>query len=264
MNRIDKKFEQLKKDNKKALITFLTVGDPTLEMSEKLVLEMEKQGADVIELGVPFSDPASDGPIIQEADIRALANGVNIYKVFEFTAGIRDKVSVPLVFLLYYNIIVQYGIEKFFKECAASGVDAVIIPDLPYEESGEIAEYTEKYGVYQIQLVSPTSHERIKAISENAKGFLYCVSSMGVTGEKAEFETNFTEFFETIRKYTDLPACIGFGISNAEQVRMLKQYCDGVIVGSAIVGNVARGRTDDEKIEKLREKMTELKSGLAD
>lgn len=262
MNRIDEKFEQLKKENKKALITFLTVGDPDLEMSEKLVLEMEKQGADIIELGVPFSDPSADGPVIQEADNRALANGVDIYKVFDFMAQIRNKVSVPLVFLLYYNVILQYGSEKFFAKCREVGTDAVIIPDLPYEESGEIAEYTEKYGVYQIQLVSPISHERIKAIAESAKGFLYCVSSLGVTGEKAEFHTDFKGFFEAIKKYTHVPACVGFGISNKEQVGMLKEYCDGVIVGSAIVGAVAKGNTDEEKLENLREKVKELKAGL--
>ena len=262
MNRIDERFEKLKKENKKALITFLTVGDPDLDMSEKLILEMEKQGADVIELGIPFSDPSADGPVIQEADNRALANGVDIYKVFEFMTKIRDKVSVPLVFLLYYNVVMQYGVEEFFAKCKEVGTDAVIIPDLPYEESGEIAEYTEKYGVYQIQLVSPTSHERIKAIVENAKGFLYCVSSLGVTGEKTEFHTDFQEFFGTIKKYTNIPACVGFGISNKEQVSMLKEYCDGVIVGSAIVGAVAKGVTNEEKLNNLREKVKELKSGL--
>ncbi len=261
MNRIDKKFQELQ--NKKALITFVTAGDPNFDLSEKIVMEMEKDGADIIELGVPFSDPSADGPVIQEANIRAMSNGADIYTIFDFVKKIREKVSVPLVFLIYFNVIFQYGTKKFFAKCSEAGIDGVIIPDLPVEESGEISEYTEKYNVYYINLISPTSgEERIKKITENAKGFLYCISSLGVTGEKKEFRTDFDNFFSMIRKYTDMPCCLGFGISNGKQVSMLKNYCDGVIIGSSIVKAAAQGNTDDEKLQSLRDKMRDLKSGI--
>ena len=249
MNRIDERFAKVKADGRKALITFLTVGDPNLEVSEKAIYTMQEEGVDLIELGVPFSDPAADGPVIQRADERALAQGVDIFKV-------------PMVFLLYYNVMVQYGIEKFFKRCQETGVDGLIIPDLPYEESDEIKEYTEKYGVYQISLVSPTSKDRIKNIAKDAKGFLYCISSLGVTGEKSSFVTNFDEFVGTIKKYTDVPACVGFGVSNGRQVKELTKYFDGAIVGSAIVKSIATGESVEERINNLREKIKDLKSGL--
>lgn len=257
MNRIDERFSQLKKENKKALITFLTVGDPDIETSEQAILAMQEEGVDLVELGVPFSDPAADGPTIQRADERALVAGTDIFKVFDLVQKIRDKVKIPMVFLLYYNVIVQYGTEEFFKRCADTGIDGLIIPDLPYEEGDEIKEYTEKYGVYQINLVSPTSKGRIEEIAKNSKGFLYCVSSLGVTGEKSAFKTDFDDFAGTIKKYSDIPACVGFGISNSEHVRELKKYFDGVIVGSAVVKALA-----DKGIDGLREKVSELKSGL--
>lgn len=262
MNRIDERFNKLKSENKKALITFLTVGDPNIEVSEKAIFAMQEEGVDLIELGVPFSDPAADGPTIQRADERALTAGTDIFSVFELVEKIRDKVEIPLVFLLYYNVIVQYGAEKFFARCAETGVDGLIIPDLPFEESDEIAEHTEKYGVYQINLVSPTSRERVKDIAENSKGFLYCVSSLGVTGEKTEFKTNFDEFVGIIRQSAKIPACVGFGISSGAQVKELGAYFDGAIVGSAIVKAIASGNTDEERIANLKEKIKDLKSGL--
>jgi tryptophan synthase alpha chain len=262
MNRIDERFEKLRKENKKALITFLTVGDPNMEVSERAIYAMQEEGADLIELGVPFSDPSADGPTIQRADERALANGTDIFKVFDLVEKIRDKVEVPMVFLLYYNVIIQYGPEEFFARCKSAGIDGLIIPDLPYEESGEIKEYTEKYGVYQINLVSPTSRERIKNIAADAKGFLYCVSSLGVTGEKSSFNTDFDEFVGIIKKHANVPACVGFGISNGEQVRALSQYFDGAIVGSAVVKAIATGESADERISNLRAKIKDLKSGL--
>ncbi len=262
MNRIDEQFAKLKQEGKKALITFLTVGDPSLDVSEKAIRTMQEEGVDLIELGVPFSDPAADGVTIQAADERALKQGVDIFKVFELVGKIRADIKIPMVFLLYYNIIVQYGIDEFFKKCQSAGIDGLIIPDLPYEESGEIREYTEKYGVYQINLVSPTSRDRIKTIAENSGGFLYCVSSLGVTGEKSSFQTNFEEFFADINKYAKVPACVGFGISNGKQVRELSSYCDGAIVGSAIVKAIASGKTESESIENLKNKIRDLKSGI--
>lgn len=262
MNRIDERFNKLKSENKKALIAFLTVGDPDMNISEKAILTMQGEGVDLIELGVPFSDPAADGPTIQRADERALQSGTDIFKVFDFVAKIRDKVQIPMVFLLYYNVIVQYGIDEFFKRCKDTGVDGLIIPDLPYEESDEVKEYTEKYGVYQIHLVSPTSKDRVKVIAANTKGFLYCVSSLGVTGEKTGFDTNFEEFVGAIKQCSDIPACVGFGISNGQQVKEMTRYFDGVIVGSAIVKAIASGKTESERMENLRAKIRDLKSGI--
>ena len=259
MNRIDERFAKVKADGRKALITFLTVGDPNMEVSEKAIYTMQEEGVDLIELGVPFSDPAADGPVIQRADERALAQGVDIFKVFELVRKIRNNVEVPMVFLLYYNVMVQYGIEKFFKRCQETGVDGLIIPDLPYEESDEIKEYTEKYGVYQISLVSPTSKDRIKNIAKDAKGFLYCISSLGVTGEKSSFVTNFVG---TIKTCTDVPACVVFSVSNGRQVKELTKYFDGAIVGSAIVKSIATGESVEERINNLRAKIKDLKSGL--
>ncbi len=262
MNRIDERFNKLKQENRKALITFLTVGDPDTDISERAVLTMQEEGVDVIELGVPFSDPSADGPTIQRADERALASGTDIFKVFEFVEKIRDKVEIPLVFLLYYNVILQYGTDKFFARCKETGVDALVIPDLPFEESGEIAEYTEKYGVYQINLVSPTSRDRVRDIAGNSKGFLYCISSLGVTGEKTSFDTDFDEFVGIIRRYAKVPACVGFGVSNGKQVKELMKYFDGAIVGSAIVKAIAAGDSADERMNNLREKIRDLRSGL--
>ena len=262
MNRIDERFNRLKEENKKALITFLTVGDPDIETSETAIYTMQEEGVDLIELGVPFSDPAADGPTIQRADERALENGTDIFAVFELVNKIRSNVEIPMVFLLYYNIIVQYGVESFFAKCADTGVDGLIIPDLPYEESDEIAEYTEKYGVYQINLVSPTSRERIKDIAKNSKGFLYCVSSLGVTGEKKEFQTDFEDFAGTIKEYSSVPACVGFGIADGAQVREMCRYFDGAIVGSAIVRAIASGASKEERMDNLKKKITDLKSGL--
>lgn len=262
MNRIDEHFNKLREHEKKALITFLTVGDPDIRVSEKAIYAMQEEGADLIELGVPFSDPAADGTAIQEADARAIEGGTDIFRVFKLVEKIRGDIKIPMVFLLYYNVMYQYGIEEFFKRCQSAGVDGLIIPDLPYEEGGEIAEYTEKYGVYQINLVSPASRGRVERIAKNSKGFLYCISSLGVTGEKSSFQTNFDEFFSLIKQHAKIPACVGFGISNGKQVKELSSYCDGAIVGSAIVRAIASGTTDEERIHNLRKKLRDLKSGL--
>ena len=249
MNRVDKKFSELKVAGKKALITFITAGDPSLDMTKKLVLEMEKNGADLIELGVPFSDPIAEGPVIQEANIRALKVGVNLEKIFCCVAELRRETQIPLVFLMYFNSILSYGLDAFFARCKEAGIDGVIIPDLPFEESDEIAEYTEKYGVYQISMIAPTStEERIQKICERARGFLYCVSSLGVTGTRQEFKTDFSTLFESINKYAKIPRCIGFGISSPEQIKELQGYCDGLIIGSAVIKQIANASTDAEKI----------------
>ena len=235
-NRIDAAFQRLREQDKKALITFVTAGCPDLEASRELVLEMERQGADIIELGIPFSDPIAEGPVIQAADQKALEQGVTPKDVFDLVASLRQDTQVPLVFLLYYNIILHMGPEKFFQACAQAGVDGVIIPDLPWEESAEIAALTRVYGVYQISMVAPTSNqERMQQICADAKGFLYCVSSLGVTGTRSQFHTDFKTMFQQLNSFTNLPKCIGFGISTPEHIRQLRGFGDGLIVGSALV-----------------------------
>ncbi|MCM1053931.1 MAG: tryptophan synthase subunit alpha [Bacteroides sp.] len=235
MNRIEKCFEQLKAKNKKALITFITSGDPDLKTTEAAALEMFGKGADIIELGVPFSDPVAEGVTIQKASLRALRGGVDLDGIFSCVKNIRAKSEKPLLLMMYINTIFVYGTERFFKACAEYGIDGVIVPDMPYEEKDEIADFADKYGVININLVAPTSHDRIKEIASNSKGFLYCVSSTGVTGVRSSFSTDFDKFFGTIKKYASCPCAVGFGISGPEQAKKMSEYCDGVIVGSAIV-----------------------------
>lgn len=265
MNRIDKKFAELRAQGKKALLTLVTGGDPSLDMTHDLILEMEHNGVDLIEIGIPFSDPIAEGPVIQAANIRALQGGVNLSKIMEMVHRVRTKTEIPLLYWMYFNSILHYGIERFFAECAEVGIDGVIIPDLPYEESGEIFDYTEKYGVYQISLIAPNSDadmERVKLICKEAKGFLYCASSLGVTGIRSEFHTNFSEMFRELNQITDLPKCIGFGISKPEHIVQMKDYCDGLIVGSAVVRQIESGATPGEKLEQAGSFIKSLKSAF--
>lgn len=260
MNRIDKCFEDLKAAGKKALITFITAGDPDMETTEKLALEMYEKGADIIELGVPFSDPIAEGVTIQRSSLRSLNGGTNLSKIFDAVKNIRKKTDKPLVLMMYINTIFVYGTEKFFSECREYGVDGVIVPDMPYEERDEVLECADKYGIHSINLVSPTSHDRIKEIAANSKGFLYCVSSTGVTGTRSEFTTDFDSFFGTIKKYVKCPYAVGFGISSPEQAKKMSSYCDGAIVGSAIVKLVeAKGR---ESISDVGEFVHSLKTAM--
>lgn len=235
MNRIDKCFEELKKTGKKALITFITAGDPDFETTEKTALEMFENGADIIELGVPFSDPIAEGLTIQSSSLRSLKNGTNLDDIFTMVDHIRQKTDKPLILMMYLNTIYVYGTEKFFALCEEKGIDGVIVPDMPYEERDEILPYAKKYGVHNINLVSPASHDRIKEIAADSEGFLYCVSSNGVTGVRSDFKTDFDTFFDLIKENASCPYCVGFGISSPEQAKKMSSYCDGVIVGSAIV-----------------------------
>lgn len=235
MNRIDKRFEELKAEGSKALITFITAGDPDMDVTIKTALEMFENGADIIELGVPFSDPIAEGVTIQKSSLRSLKGGTTLDKIFGAVDEIRKKTDKPLILMMYLNTIFVYGTEKFFSLCKEKGVDGVIVPDMPYEEREEILPYAEKYGVHNINLVSPASHDRIKEIAANSGGFLYCVSSNGVTGVRSEFQTDFDEFFGIIRENAKCPCCVGFGISTPEQAAKMSSYCDGVIVGSAVV-----------------------------
>ncbi|HEX3017502.1 MAG TPA: tryptophan synthase subunit alpha [Caproicibacter sp.] len=240
MNRIDRKFSQLKEKGEKALIPFVTAGDPDLETTEKLVLSMLDAGADLVEIGVPFSDPVAEGPVIQKASKCALDAGTTLVKIFETVKHLREKTDEPLLLMMYLNSIFRFGTERFFKLCSETGVDGVIVPDMPYEERDEIQETADRFGVIPISMVAPTSHERIAMIASAAKGFLYCVSSTGVTGTRSKFTTDFGEFFGAIKKYANVPCAVGFGISNPEQAKQMSSYCDGAIVGSAIVKIVER------------------------
>ena len=247
MNRIEKKFNELKNQGKKALITYVTCGDGGYEATETAVFEMERAGADIIELGVPFSDPIAEGPVIQAASIRALSGGATLAGIFDMIKRIRKKTDIPLVLMLYLNSIFGFGTERFFEICGEIGIDGVIVPDMPYEEKEEIQPFADNHNIISISLVTPTSKDRIQKIASSAKGFVYCVSSTGVTGMRSSFHTDFSRFISDIRKYTDKPCAIGFGISNAQQAHEIKKYCDGVIVGSAVVDIICENSKNCEK-----------------
>jgi tryptophan synthase alpha chain len=258
MNRIDKAFAELKKAGRKALITFVTAGDPDIETTEKVVMAMLENGADIVELGVPFSDPVAEGKTIQAASLRSLKNGTNLDDIFALVERLRAKNDKPLLLMMYINTIFRFGTEKFFALCREKGIDGVIVPDLPYEERGEIADQADKNGIISISLVTPTSHDRIAEIAKDSKGFLYCVSSTGVTGTRSSFSTDFDEFFGAIRKSCTIPAAVGFGISSPEQAKKMSTYCDGVIVGSAIVKLIEKnGRNSADEAGKFTKSLAE-------
>lgn len=262
MSRIDDKFVELKKQGKKALITFVTAGDPDLFTTCEIVKEMVNQGADIIELGIPFSDPIAEGPVIQAANVRALSKGIKLNDIMGAVGKLRLEVDIPILYLLYFNSILQYGLERFFVECAEAGVDGLIIPDLPFEEKDEIDEIANKAGVTVITLVSPVSQDRTIEIAKNAKGFLYCVSSLGVTGVRKDFNTNFEDFFSYVNKATEIPKALGFGISTPQHVSMLKKYCDGLIVGSAVVKKVEESTSPADAIKRVGVYVKELRLAL--
>ena len=226
--------------NGKAFIPFLTCGDPSLEVTEQLVYAMEEAGADLIELGIPFSDPTSEGPVIQEANVRALSGGVTTDKIFAMVEKIRKNTKIPMVFMTYANVVFSYGTERFIKKAAEIGMDGLILPDVPFEEKEEFDAVCKQYGLDLISLIAPTSHERIKMIAKEAEGFLYCVSSLGVTGVRKQITTNIGEMIEKVREVTEIPCAVGFGIAEPEQAKEMASLSDGAIVGSAIVKIVAK------------------------
>lgn len=238
MNRIEKQFAALKNAQKKALITYITAGHPTIDHTEELIYAQIRGGADIIEIGIPFSDPLADGPVIQKAAQRALDGGVTINKVFECIEKARKNTEIPLVFLVYYNTVLAYGVEAFVKKCSQIGIDGLIIPDLPLEEQSEILPYINETDMALIPLVAPTSKDRMKKITENGRGFVYCVSSLGVTGMGGNFYREVEAFLSEVRTQTELPLAVGFGISNKEDIKRFQPYVDAVIVGSAIVKHV--------------------------
>ena len=245
MNRIDVSFNKVKENNGKALIPFVTCGaDFTIEETADLVIELEKTGATLVEIGVPFRDPLADGPVIQNAYTKALLNGTKVKDVFKCVELIREKSEVPVVLMVYFNVVYFNGIENFLKMAAQSGVDGLIVPDVPLEERGDLDKICEENGIYLIPLVARTSKDRIAAITKNAKGFVYCVSTNGTTGERTSLDSGTHEYLAEVRKIVDIPMCIGFGISSKEVVKEVKDYCDGVIVGSAIVKRMAKGKKE--------------------
>ena len=249
MNRIDATFNNLKNQNRKAVIPFVVNGDPSVEDTVEIVLNLEKSGANIVEIGVPFSDPLADGKVIQNAYARALrgngnGKGVKVRDVFTCGKKIREKSEIPLIIMIYYNLIYHYGVENFIKDAREAGFDGLIVPDIPLEERSELKEKCEYMGIFLIPLVAPTSKERILEITKNAKGFVYCVSSNGTTGERAKLSSNIKDYLEDIRNNTEVPICLGFGISSKEIVQEVKDYCDGVIVGSAVVRRLSENRQD--------------------
>ena len=218
-----------------AFIGFLTAGDPTIDKTVEYILAMEEAGCDLIEIGIPFSDPMAEGVVIQDANVRALKHNTTTDDVFDIVARVREKTDIPLVFLTYINPVFFYGYEKFFKRCSELGIDGIISPDLPYEEKGEIVDIALSNDVDVISLIAPTSSERIKMIASEATGFIYVVSSLGVTGMRSEIKTDLKSILSDIREVTDLPLAVGFGINTPEQAAEISKIADGVIVGSAIV-----------------------------
>lgn len=228
----------------KAFIPFVTCGDPNLETTKRILVELARAGASIIELGIPFSDPTAEGPVIQEANIRALAAGTTTDKIFEMVAEVREEVDTPFVFMTYANVVFHYGIERFCKRAAEVGMDGLILPDVPYEEKDEFALTCAEYGLDFISLIAPTSEARIDTIAREAHGFIYCVSSLGVTGTRSEITTDLGAIVARIRSVTDTPIAIGFGISNPEQAAAMAALSDGAIVGSALVKIIAREGTE--------------------
>ena len=225
--------------NGKAFIAFVTGGDPDLETTQKLIIEMEKSGADIIEVGIPFSDPIAEGPVIQKADLRALQGGCTTDKLFDAIKEIKEQVNIPLVFMTYVNVIYRYGTEKFMERCVECGISGVIVPDCTYEERDELAPFCKEAGIDLIPLIAPTSEERITKIAKTAEGFVYVVSSLGVTGIRQNITTDLGAMTKLVKEATDVPCAIGFGIAKPEQAKNVCQYADGAIVGSAIVKIVA-------------------------
>ena len=254
MNRIAEAFQK-----EKVFIPFITCGDPDLETTGKAVRAAAANGAGLIELGIPFSDPTAEGPVIQGANLRALSGGVTTDKIFDFVRDLRKDVKIPLVFMTYANVVFSYGAERFLKNCREIGIDGIILPDVPFEEKEEFGGLCRKYGVALISMIAPTSENRIAMIAREAEGFLYIVSSLGVTGVRSEIKTDLSAILKVVREHTDVPCAIGFGISTPEQAEKMARIADGVIVGSAIIKLLAaHGRDAAEPVGDYVRSMKEV------
>lgn len=235
MSRIEEAFQK-----HKAFIAFITVGDPDLETTERVVHAAVENGADLIELGIPFSDPTAEGPVIMKADEVALKAGTTTDKVFELTKKLRETITVPMVYMTYANVVFSYGCEKFAQKAADAGIDGLILPDVPYEEKEEFTEVFDRYGLDLISMIAPTSEDRIAMIAKEAKGFIYMVSSLGVTGTRSEITTDISAMTDLVKKNSEVPCAVGFGISTPEQAARMAELSDGAIVGSAIIKIIAK------------------------
>ena len=256
MSNISKAFE-----NGKAFIAFITCGDPDLETTIKVVKEAAENGADLIELGIPFSDPTAEGPTIQGANLRALTGGVTTDKIFDMVKELRKDVTIPMVFMTYANVVFSYGAERFIKTCSEIGIDGLILPDLPYEEKEEFHPVCAKYGVDLVSLIAPTSENRIAQIAKDAEGFIYVVSSLGVTGTRTEIKTDLESIVKAIKENSKVPCAIGFGISKPEQARKMADISDGAIVGSAIIKIIEKYGKDSPKF--VGEYVKSMKDAIA-
>lgn len=236
-NRIEQKMQQLQEKGEKAFITYMTAGLPDMAGCKELMKAQEKAGTDVLELGIPFSDPVADGPVIQAASYKSIQLGTNLKKVFALMKEVRSEgVELPIIFMMYYNTVLYFGLEKFVEECIASGVDGLIIPDLPLEEQGELQQFlTKENAPILIELVSPVSADRVPTILENARGFVYCVSGMGVTGQSGNFHREILNYLSSVKKVSKIPVMMGFGIEQASDVAPMKDVIDGAIVGSHFI-----------------------------
>lgn len=246
MNRIEKRLKELEKENKKAFVTYMTAGLPDMKRTGEIIKIQAEADIDIVELGIPFSDPVADGPIIQDASYKSIQKGTNLKGTFELVKEVRNDCEVPIVFMLYYNTILYYGVENFINECIECGVDGMIIPDLPYEETFEIKELIEKKenAPYLIPLVSPVSKDRIPMIVSGAKGFVYCVSSMGVTGQDADFHKEIENYLEMVKSTSKIPVMMGFGIRTAKDVHDYINIIDGCIVGSHFINIMEKNNYD--------------------
>ncbi len=238
MNKISDAFK-----NGKAFIGFITAGDPDVETSKKIMIKMAQAGCDLIEVGIPFSDPIAEGPVIQNANIRALKNNVTTDDVFDMVKEVHPQVNIPMVFMTYLNVLFKYGYDRFLQKASDAGICGVIIPDMPYEEKGELQSVAKNYGIEVVSLIAPTSEERIKMIASDAEGFIYEVSSLGVTGIRSEIKTDLQSITQAVKQVTDVPIATGFGINTPEQAKEFSQFADGIIVGSAIVKLIEQYKT---------------------
>ncbi|TCK98221.1 tryptophan synthase alpha chain [Natranaerovirga hydrolytica] len=247
MNRIEIKLANLKQKNEKAFITYIMAGYPDENKTKALILEQAKAGVDILEIGVPFSDPVADGSVIQEVGAKALANGMSHKKVLNIVKDVRKECDVPIILMLYYNTVLHYGLDHFVEDCIKVGVDGLIIPDLPLEEQDELTALLTTDALINIQLVAPTSLKRLPKILEQSKGFLYCISSLGVTGQEHAFHGQLGEFLTTLKSKTDMPLMLGFGITKPEDINPIENTIDGVIVGSAFINEIKKNEKDISK-----------------
>mgnify|MGYP004508136961 FL=1 len=261
MNRIEERLEELKAENKKAFVTYMTAGLPDMEGTKALIKAQEEAGTDIIELGIPFSDPVADGPVIQDASYKSICKGTNLRKVFQMMEEIRnDGVKMPVIFMMYYNTILHYGIGAFAAKCKETGVDGLIIPDLPFEEQEDLQAALDKEdAAILIQLVSPVSKDRIAKILEHARGFVYCVSSMGVTGQAGTFHKEIISYLTNVKKVSKIPVMMGFGIRTPKDIEPMKDIIDGAIVGSHFIRLLEENNYD---IEAAKEYCSSFKRDL--